>query len=203
LTFRGGGLVSTTVDPTGRPDDRQALRVAIGIGLPLGLVVLAYMLWAISDRLVYIGPLDPAAFGWAVVTPLWLSSPVAAGFIWRSLTPGHTRIAAGVVGAVTSSVAALLFWGVIGTPFDCGFGTVTPAIDFLPQTLIVGVLVGGGLAISGLLVTELVCAGVRWWAVVIGAGSEAVLLIVALFIAFAALGGHTCYVPGPAFPVPS
>jgi hypothetical protein len=58
MTLRGEGLVSSAVDPVGRPGDRQALGVGIGIGLPLGLVALACALSAISDRLLYVGPLD-------------------------------------------------------------------------------------------------------------------------------------------------
>ncbi|MBA2373099.1 MAG: hypothetical protein H0V74_02700, partial [Chloroflexi bacterium] len=44
-------------------------RVAWGTAVPLALVALAYALWWLSDRLGYIGPLDRAAFGWAVVIP--------------------------------------------------------------------------------------------------------------------------------------
>ena len=192
----------SAIDPVGHTTGRQALRVAIGIALPLGLVALASALYALSGYgSSGIGPLDAGVVLLGTVAPLWLSSPVVAGFIWRWLTRRQTKLAALVVGTLVSSATALAFWQWIGTPFDCGFGTVTPAIDFLPQSLIVGVTVGGGLALNGLLVTELIRLGVRWWAVVIGAGSEAVLFGVALFLGFAFLGGHTCYVPGPGYPL--
>ena len=88
-------------------------------------------------------------------------SPIVAGFIWSSLTPRQTRLAATVVGVIISAATALLFWQWIGTPLDCGFGTVTSAINFLPYALIVGVLIGGGLALSGLVVGWLIRTGVH------------------------------------------
>ena len=44
------------------------VRLAIAMLTPLVGVALAYGLWWISDRLLYIGPLDRATFGWLVVT---------------------------------------------------------------------------------------------------------------------------------------
>jgi hypothetical protein len=177
-------------------------RLFVAVAIPIALTLLAYALGWLSDRFAGVGPLDPAVFAWAVVAPLWLSSPVAAGFLWRSLSGRQTRLAALVVTAVIGGAAALLYWQWIGAPFDCGFGAVTPALAFLPPTLIVGLSVGAGVALTSLLSTELVRTGVRWWWVtVVVAGSEVVLLVIAVFLGFAALGGHTCYVPGPGYPV--
>jgi len=191
-------MASSTVDPaeTGSPTGETA-RLAVGIALPLLILSLAYGLWLISDQLLYIGPLDRAAFGWVVVVPLWLSAPVVAGFVWKSLSRRQARFAALILGFLISAAAALAYWQSIGTPFDCGFGTVIPALNFLPQTLIVGVLVGGGLALDGLLVARLAQLGVRWWAVIVGAGTEVFLLGFAFFALFATWEGHTCFVPGP------
>jgi hypothetical protein len=188
-------LVERAIDPAG--SGGHSLRIAIGIALPLGLVGVACVLYAITGY-GRSGQFDVGVI-LLRVAPLWLSSPVVAGFIWRRLTRRQTKLAALIFGTLVSSAAALAFWQWIGTPFDCGFGTITPAIDFLPQSIIVGVVVGGGLALSGLLVTELVRLGVRWWAVVIGASSEAVLFGLALFIGFAFLGGHNCSVAGPGY----
>jgi hypothetical protein len=195
-------MASASVDPGESEVPRAgADRVALGVALPLLFTSLAYGLWWISDQLVVIGPLDRASFGWIVVVPLWLLAPVVAGFSWRALSTGQARLAALIVAASISAGAALLYWQSIGTPFDCGFGTVTPPIDFLPQTLIVGAIVGGGLALDGLLVATLARLGVRWWAVVIGAGTEVVILGLALFAILATWEGHTCFVPGPNYPV--
>jgi hypothetical protein len=182
--------------------DPVPVRLVLAISTPIALTLLAYgMGWA-SNQSSGIGPFDRAALGWVVVAPLWLSSPIVAGFLWRPLGGRQTRVAAATVVAVVGGAAALLYWQWIGTPFDCGFGTVTPALAFLPPTLIVGLSVGAGLALSSLLSTTLVRAGVHWWwvAVVVG-GSEVVLLAISIFLGFAALGGHICYVPGPNYPV--
>src|SRR5437773_887043 len=56
-------------------------RFFVGVAVPLALVVLAYFLWQVSDRLLYIGPLDRAAFEWSVVIPIWIGAPVAAGSV--------------------------------------------------------------------------------------------------------------------------
>lgn len=191
-------MVSASVDPveSGAPPAGSD-RVALGIALPLLFVSLAYGLWWISDQLVVIGPLDRASFGWIVVVPLWLSAPVAAGFSWRSLSATQTRLAALLVGASISAGAALVYWQSIGTPFDCGFGTVTPPIDFLPQTLLVGVIVGGGLVLDGLLVARLARLGVRWWAVIVGGMTEVVMVALAFIALYATWEGHTCFLPPP------
>jgi hypothetical protein len=195
-------MASAIVEPVPSDDTRGGgAWLVFGIAAPLLILSVAYSLWWISDQLLYIGPLDRAAFSWAFVVPVWLSAPVVAGFIWKSFGARRARIAALGLGAVVSAVASYAFWQSIGTPFDCGFGTVTPAIDFLPQTLIVGILVGGGLALDGLAVRELARHGVRWWAVVIGSGTELFLVFVAFFAVFAAFEGHTCFVPGPNYPV--
>jgi hypothetical protein len=194
--------MSTLIDPVQAVADRQALRLWLGIGLTLGLLALSVLtLWAVDNVVVSVGPFDRGSLGW-LAAPLWLVAPVGGGFIWSSLTVRWTRVAAGVVGVIVSGAASLAVWQWFGTPLDCGFGTVTPAIDFLPQTVLVGVLVGGGLALTAALVTALVRLGVRWWAVVVGVGTETSLVVVTWFIFFAIGGSHTCFVPGPALGQP-
>jgi hypothetical protein len=195
-------MASASIEPAESDPPRAGTeKVAVGVALPLLIASLAYGLWWISDQLIVIGPLDRASFGWIVVIPLWLSTPVVAGFTWRSLSRSQARLAASIVGACVSAAATLAYWQSMGTPFDCGFGIVTPAIDFLPGTVLVGVLVGAGLALDGLLVDRLARTGARWWAVVIGVGVEGFLLTVALFALVAVSYGHTCFVPGPNYPV--
>lgn len=191
-------MASAALDPADSGSCRAGTARFFGaIAVPLAILALAAGLWWVSDQALYIGPFDRAAFGWVVVVPLWLSAPVIAGFLWNSVTRRRAKLAALIVGSIISAAAALAYWQSIGTPFDCGFGTVTPAIEFLPQTLIVGVLVGGGVAIDGLLVARLAQLGVRWWAVIVGAGTEVFLLGFAFFALFATWEGHTCFVPGP------
>lgn len=102
--------MATEGEPMQQPMHGPVVRLGLGVAAPLATVAVAYGLWWISDRLLYVGPLDRAAFGWAVVVPVWAMSPVVAGFVWRRLTPRSTTLAAVTVGLVVSSVAAVLFW---------------------------------------------------------------------------------------------
>ncbi len=61
------------------PVPGQAIRLGLGIAAPFGVVALAYALWWISDRLLYIGPFDRVSFGRAVVVPVWVMTAVVAG----------------------------------------------------------------------------------------------------------------------------
>lgn len=187
--------------PAGRIGAGYA-RILAAIVVPIALVLAAVGLtWDIDHRLSE-WPIDPAVLGWLVIVPIWLSAPIVASYLWRPLSRSQTWFVAAGVGGLVSGGAALLFWQAIGTPFDCGFGTVTPAIDFLPQTIFVGLAVGGGLALSSLLGAKLSGFGVHWrWIIVVVGGSELVLLGLAGFVAYAAAGGHVCYVPGPNYPV--
>src|SRR5919106_4121180 len=106
---------------SGGPRRATAVRLAIATLTPLVGVALAYVLWWISDRLLYIGPLDRAKFGWLVVVPVWSLTPVAAAFAWRALNPRQSAVVAGVVGLVLAASAAFLFWLASAFP-DCQFG---------------------------------------------------------------------------------
>ncbi len=175
----------------------SAARLALGIAVPIAFVGAASGLAWVGNQALTVGPLDRATFGWVVVVPLWLIAPVAAGFAWRSLGGRQTRRVALAVGSIIGAAAALVFWQWIGTPFDCGFGTVIAPINFVPQTLVVGIVIGGGLALDALLVRELARAGVRWWAVVIGLGGELVFLGLTLALVVGIFFGHTCFVAPP------
>ena len=109
--------------------------------------------------------------------------------------PGE--LAAAVVGVGVGSAATLLMWQWIGVPQDCGFGTVTPAIEYLPQALIVGALIGASVTLPALLVTWLVGNGVQWWAVAVGLVFEVVLLGTGFAFGVAAILVHGCMGAAP------
>ena len=92
---------------TGGTDETNAAHLALGVLAPLATVALAYGLWFVSDRLLYIAPLDRAAFGWAVVVPVWALAPVAAAFAWRRLTPRGITMAAAALGLIVGGLAAV------------------------------------------------------------------------------------------------
>ncbi len=174
-------MVSAALGPGPRPASRlEAGRVALGVVIPLAVVALAYGLWWLSDRLLYVGPLDRAAFGWAVVIPVWIGGPVSGAFVWRRLGRRDTWIAAAGFGIIVSAIAAVLFWQSVAFP-DCAEPVRTAAEWFLPS-LILGLTIGGSLAASGLLGTRILRAGHPWLAVVLTALAEFGLIFVAIFV---------------------
>jgi hypothetical protein len=154
----------------------------------------AYALWFLSDRLLYIGPLDRAAFGWAVVVPVWAIAPVAAAFAWRGLTPRSTSLAAAAVGLIVSGVASAVLWSALAHP-SCEFGAIRSPIELMPPSVFVGLVIGVGLSTSCLLAVGIVRRGHPWWASVFGAGSGLALVFVALLAAAMVLLGPACQRP--------
>ena len=140
------------------------------------------------------GPFDRAVLGWAVVIPLWVAAPVAAGFAWRGLTRRGSQLAALVLGAAVSGGAAVLFWQAAAYP-NCEFGAFRAPTDWVLPSLILGMVIGGGLAASGLLASRLVREGRPWRAAVLGAGTQVVVVFAAILVAGAVLLGPACQRP--------
>ena len=188
-------MVIASVDPDGGPPGRRRLplRFAGGVALPLAVVALAYALWWLSDRVGYIGPLDRAAFGWAVVIPVWLAAPIVAGLAWRRLSPRGSIVAAVVFGAIVSGTAAVLFWQAVAFP-SCEFPVRAP-IDWVLPSLFVGAVIGAGPAATGLIASKLVRAGHPWRAAVLGTGAEIVMVFAAILVAGIVLLGPGCQRP--------
>ncbi len=178
------------VPPGGEPPQADGARLAIAAATPLAGAALAYGLWWISDRLLYIGPLDRAKFGWLVVIPIWALTPVVAAYAWRPLNARQSRVAVGIVGLVITAAAALLIWLSSAFP-DCQFGaTFTPA-DVVIPALIIGAVIGGGFA-AACLGAAATARRARWWVVLpVGAGSAFALVFVAIMAAapFAMMAG--------------
>jgi hypothetical protein len=182
------------IDPVDGTRGRHPVRFGASVAVPLAVVTLAYALWWVSDQLLYIGPLDRAAFGWAVVIPVWLAAPVAAGFAWRRLTPRDSLIAATIVAATIGGAAGLLFWRSVAYP-GCEYGANRTPGDWVLPSLALGVVIGGGLAGSGLVATRLARKGRRLGAVVFGAGTEVVMVFAAILVAGLSLLGSGCQRP--------
>lgn len=173
-------------------------RIALAILAPLAAAVLAYGLWWISDRLLYIGPLDRAAFSWAVVVPLWLLAPVVAGFAWQELGRSERLATALTVAIVVTGAAATLLWLAAAFP-DCQYGATFAPADVLGPSSLVGAVIGGSLVVASLATTSLVRSDHPWLGLVVGAGMRGVLLFVGLSIAFGVmfvvLGHGSCERP--------
>lgn len=119
----------------------------LAIAIPLALLALAYALWAISDRLLQIGPFDRAAFGWIVVIPIWWLAPGVAGLAWSRVPASRPRIAAPIVGGLVAAVSGILL------AHSITFANCAPVVswtDNLPASLAIGVAIGAGPAIGAL-----------------------------------------------------
>lgn len=122
--------------------------LVIAVAIPLVLLAVAYALWAISDRMLVIGPFDRAAFGWIVVLPLSWLAPGVAGLAWSRM-PSRRRRAAAVVVAAT---VALVSGGLLANGID--FAHCRPVAswtDVLPPSLAIGVVIGIGPAMGALI----------------------------------------------------
>ena len=174
-------MVSAALGSGPRPAGHLAAgRVALGVLIPLAIAALAYGLWWLSDRLIQIGPLDRAAFGWSVVIPVWIGGPVVAALIWRPLTRRDTRVAALAYAVLVSVASAMLLWQSVAFP-DC-VNPIRTAAEWILPALLVGMTVGGGLAGSGLLGTRVLRSGHPWPAVALTAAAEFGLIFVAIFV---------------------
>ena len=162
--------------------------------VPAMAVVLVAGLWSISDRTDSIGPLDRAAFGWAVLVPLWLAGPVAAGLTWRRLTEPAAVLAALVVAGGIAAAVALAFWRAVASP-DCAFGPARTPAEWVVPSLILGAVVGVGFATSAHLVTGAVRFGRPWRAAAIGVSVQALALVASLLVLALLTMGPGCQRP--------
>lgn len=181
-------------EPVGDMTGRLPVRFLLGVAVPLAVASLAYALWALSDRLLYIGPFDRAAFGWLVIVPVWMSAPIAAAYSWRLLPQRATVLAAVVVGSAIGAAAATLFWRAVAYP-DCESGAARMPGDWIMPSLTLGSVVGGGVAVSGLLASKIVREGRPWRAVVVGAGTEGAMVAAAILVSGLILMGPGCQRP--------
>jgi hypothetical protein len=149
----------------------QPWRIGAGVlavAIPLAVAGAAYGLWFLSDRLVQIGPLDRATFGWLVVVPVWAAAAAAAGFAWRRLSSAAQWIVATICGFVVGTQVTVNFWLAVSTP-GCQFGATRAPADWWGPALEVGLLIGAGFAVAGVVATRLVAAGRPWLALLLGA----------------------------------
>jgi len=145
--------------------DRASVRTRSGAGLfalvaPILVVGAAYGLWWASDRILYVGPLDRAQLGWLVVVPTLLAAPVVAGLVWAELAERQAIGAAAAAAAVVGLAAAFLLWRSVADP-GCATGNRFAPSDWIGPSLVVGVLFGASLGLSGLVAARLVRQGRR------------------------------------------
>lgn len=116
------------------------------------LIVAAIAVWAISDRMLSIGPFDRAQIGWAVVVPLFLLAPAAAGLAarWTS-TRSAMLVATGIAMALGGLIVLTL--SLTWTRIGCQpVGQAEAALQAIPTGLAAGL---GFLAAAGAAVSRL------------------------------------------------
>ena len=103
-------------------------------------------------------------------------------------------LAAVLVGSAICGIAATLFWRAVAYP-DCAYGAVRTPNDWIVPSLALGLVIGGGVAVSGLVASKFVREGRPWRAVVLAAGSEVVMVFAAIVVGGLMLMGPGCQRP--------
>jgi hypothetical protein len=163
----------------GREQSRP-IHLLIAIAIPLALLALAYALWAISDRLLQIRPLDRAAFGWIVVVPISSLAPGVAGLAWAPMPASRQRIAAILVGGVVALVSGILLAYAIDY-MNCA--PVTSWTDDLPASLAVGLAFAAGPVLGGLVAASIARGVTGMWRIPAALAAGAIIGVVGLFAA--------------------
>lgn len=179
---------------TTESSQNSLLRYVAAVVVPLAPAGLAYALWWMSDRLLYVGPFDRAAFGWVVVIPVWIAIPIAAGFVWQGLDQSSTRVIAALVGTVIGAAAALLLWQAVAFP-NCETSAIRTPPEMVLPSLLVGTVVGGGVAWSGMVSARFARLGRPIAAVVLGAAPGTLMAAVSILVLGLTLVGPACQRP--------
>ena len=167
--------------------------LAVAIGAPLALLAMIYGLWAGIDVVGQVGPFDKAKLGWAIVMPLWFVSPALAALLWVRLPSiGDGRVAS-AVGLVLTVAATWILWSaVVSEMAGCETSPRTTAAGFLGPAALLGVIVGGGWAISAFIAAGLTRSGRPWVglaaAVIAGLVQFGTVAMASAFILFAYAG---------------
>lgn len=148
---------------------------------PLAVIGLAGALWFISDRLLYVGPLDRATFGWLVVVPIWAVAPLAAGLAWRGYDRGVRTRAALVCSLPLGALSAALLWQEAAFP-DCTASR--EPIGWLLPAMFLGVVVGGIFGASCLIASGQVRNRHPWRALAFGAVGQLAIIGLVPTLAF-------------------
>jgi hypothetical protein len=156
------------------------------------LIVAGIITWTISDRLLLIGPFDRAQVGWAVVVPLFMFAPGAAGI--ATIRAGR-RAGTLMIAAVAIGVGAALLASLAAVPRQIGCELVSDPIAIAGRTLPIAITAGGSFAVAATIAAGAASRG-RPAAIVTGflaglAGGAVTLLVFA-----ATFPGVTC-VPRP------
>ena len=110
------------------------------------LVVAGIALIQISNELLYIGPLDRAAFGWSVPIPMILLAPATAGVVARWTGEGIARAA---LVATAIGLGVFLVATMTASIDRIGCDIVTSKVQVLLQVAPIGLLTSGAFVVAG------------------------------------------------------
>ena len=170
-------------------------KLLVAVLVPIAVVAVAYGLWWISDRLVIIGPLDRAQFGWLVVIPMFAAAPIVGAFLWAGLNTRTAAIAGLAAACVVGLAGAYLFWRSVEDP-GCGTGNRFTPESWIVPSLVLGALFGASVGVSGVLGARFVRARRYLVAVAATVGVELLLWIAMLAFITPFLATGMCERPG-------
>jgi hypothetical protein len=171
--------------------DRGVIGVVVGVLVPAAVATAAFVLWRISDALLLIGPLDRAQFGWTVVIPVWLATPIVAAFLWRNLTSAQATQAAIGLNLLIAVIAAWLLWrSAVDGGQSCQFGSAFSPETRAVQSAWIGLLIGLDPALAGLVARRFAVRGAVWRTIAVGIGVGFALFWVAVLFG-AAIGNSS------------
>jgi hypothetical protein len=147
---------------------------------PVLVAGLAFALWQISDRLLYVGPIDRGTFAAFVVIPLWV---IAAGvaFAWRDLDDDDfDRLSAGA-GLVVGAAIAVFLWSSV---VSVGCRPSHTPMELVLPALIFGAVVGGGFGLACRIAAGPSAGGHPWRGIGIAATLQLAVLAIAPYLQF-------------------
>jgi hypothetical protein len=106
----------------------------------------------------------------------------------------HDAAAATLVGTVIAAFAALLLWRAVAFP-ACETGAIHTPQEMMLPSLLVGLVVGGGVAFSGLVSAQFARQGRLIAAVALSAACEALMIAAAIIVAAMWILGPACQRP--------
>lgn len=182
----------TTHAAGGLPISRGAPRLVTGLLWALLLTLLSYLVWTRSyNGSSTVGPFDSTIFFWAIALPLWLLAPVSAGYVWQSLARGNSYVGGALYGVAVGIGSAFWFWQASIRP-DCSTGSVNTSLDWVFPAVLVGLAIGGGPALTSVLVARVTRTTGPWIGVLTGLGVGSVLALAGLLVTAGVLMGGGC-----------
>lgn len=175
----------------------RSRQVVLALVVPLGSAALAFMAWALSERLQFWGPFDRATFAWAVIVPLWVGGAAVTAWLWSFLKVGaRTRLAAAVFGIESLFVAATFWFVVVSETQGCETSPRSTAGEFVVPAILVGIVIGATPALAALMAAREFAASRPGRAVVLTIGTfVAGVVLFALAFTFTAFAFGGCNRP--------